>query len=337
MLAAAIETCRKEGPGEYTGVHLGGNIGRSLLGDLDTIRSTDLVVLEMSNAQLEDLPRIDWAPSVAVITNLKPHHLDRYDTYADYVRAKLNIVGNARHTERVVVGDLDAEAERVFQSVVAGKMCRVVRVSRPDPPVELRIPGDHNQANVACVLTVCEGLGLDGAAVRESMRSFGGLPHRLEFVRTLDGVDYYNDSKSTSPSTTLTAVRALDRTIVAIVGGQIVGRIARPDVTGSAAGVEPDESDLRPWADELLCACRTVICTGEAGPKFARVLRAVEGGTQESGVREAAGTVEAIRLARGQARQGDVVLFSPGAPSFDAYANFADRGRHFVETVKAMS
>ncbi|UCC32504.1 MAG: UDP-N-acetylmuramoyl-L-alanine--D-glutamate ligase [Phycisphaerales bacterium] len=319
MLAEALEACRRAGCVNYTGVHLGGNIGRSLLTELDAIRSTDLVVLEMSNAQLEDLHPAQWASSLAVITNLSPHHLDRHGAYAEYVAAKLNIVGDPTSTGKLVVGEVDSEAEAIVRRSVADYATRLVRVVPPDPPIELRLPGRHNQANAACVLTVCRQLGLDEAVVRGALRSFAGLPHRLEHVRKLDRVDYYNDSKSTSPAATVTAVEALKQPIVAIVGGQ------------------RKRTSLAALADTLTGKCRLVICTGESGPVLARAIRAAERKTDRGIAREAGGLREAVELARIKARPGDAILFSPGAPSFDAYANFVDRGRHFAAIVNALS
>ena len=319
MLAEVLESCRRTGSVDYTGVHLGGNIGRSLLTELNAIRPTDLVVLEMSNAQLEDLHRADWVSSLAVITNLSPHHLDRHGAYSEYIAAKLNIVGDPELTSKVIVGDVDTEAEAILQRSVADYATRLVRVVQPDPPIELRLPGRHNQANAACVLTVCHYLGLDETVVREALRSFKGLPHRLEHVRKLDGVDYYNDSKSTSPAATITAVEALKQPIVAVVGGQ------------------DKPTSLTKLASTLGGKCRLVICTGESSPVFARAIRAAERQTDRSIACEVRGLHEAVELARVEARPGDAILFSPGAPSFDAYNNFVDRGRHFVDIVNALS
>lgn len=319
MLAEALEACRGTGCVNYTGVHLGGNIGRSLLTELDAIRPTDLVVLEMSNAQLEDLHPADSASSLAVITNLSPHHLDRHGAYAQYVAAKLNIVGDPASTGKLVVGEVDSEAEAIVRRSVADYATRLVRVVSPDPPIELRVPGSHNQANAACVLTVCRQLGLDEVVVRQALRSFKGLPHRLEHVRKLDRVDYYNDSKSTSPAATVTAVESLEQPIVAIIGGQ------------------RKRTSLAKLADTLAGKCRLVICTAESGPVLARAIRAAERRTDRGVACEAGGLREAVELARIEARPGDAILFSPGAPSFDAYANFVDRGRHFADIVNSLS
>ncbi len=319
MLAAALKACQRIGNVAYTGIHLGGNIGYSLLADLDAVRTTDLVVLEMSNAQLEDLPRINWAPVVAVVTNLSPHHLDRYGTYAGYVAAKLNIIGGPELTTLVIVGELDNDAETILRASVAGPTDRLVRAARPDPPIKLRMPGEHNQGNAACVLAVCHHLHLDEAVVRDALKSFAGLPHRLEYVGTFDGVHYYNDSKSTSPATTITSVKAMTQPIVAIVGGQ------------------DKHVSLTACAIALVRACRRVICVGESGPVFARAIRAAERVTDSTIVREVPSLTEAVRMARAEARPGDAVLFSPGAPSFDAHANFVERGQRFINAIDELT
>jgi len=315
MLAEALEACRRAGQVSHTGVHLGGNIGRSLLNELPNIRETDCVVLEMSNAQLEDLPKIHWAPDVAIITNLFPHHLDRYSCFAEYAAAKLNITRHPQGTSKIVVGELHPEAEELLREVVAKRRDRVTRIHSPDPSIKLKVPGDHNQKNAACVLTVGRLLGLNEAVVRDALRDFKGLPHRLEFVRTLDGVDYYNDSKSTAPAATIIALEALRSPTVAIVGGQ------RKDVS------------LDECAIFLARRCRVVICMGERGPDFAEAVRQCGAGFQSVKTNVVAALPDAVRFAHAETKPGEIVLFSPGAPSFDQYPNFTARGRHFTELV----
>ncbi|MCH7808624.1 MAG: UDP-N-acetylmuramoyl-L-alanine--D-glutamate ligase [Planctomycetes bacterium] len=329
-------------------VYLGGNIGRSLLGDLKRMKRSDVVILELSHRQLEDVPRIGWVPSLAVITNLSPHHLDDYPNVDHYYTAKLNIAADSKKANRVVVGELDEQARAIFERIVPAKSGRVRSVQPLDPPVILNVPGRHNQGNAACVLEVCAYLSRDRVGVREALRSFAGLPHRLEHVRILGGVDYYNDSKSTSPTATITAVHAFDRPVVAIVGGQDKG------------------VSLTACAQVLAHRCRAVICTGQSSAKLAGAVHearqapasAASGSAspcasnhspirptdrdredeslQSLAIREAATLEEAVRLAGAQARKGDVILFTPGAPSFDTYANFAQRGDHFINIVNSL-
>lgn len=324
MLADALRAGLRAGAVDYTGVHLGGNIGRSLLNDLPGIGSEDLVVLELSNAQLEDLPRIGWAPPIAVITNLWPHHRNRYDGFAAYVDAKLNIVRDPSDDNILIVGDLARKAESMLRVTLGDRFGRLLRVEAPSSPVQLKVPGAHNQANAACVLTICRHLGLDREIVREALRSFAGLPHRIEYVRTIEGVDYYNDSKSTSPDATIAALKSFDRPVVAILGGQ-----------------QQSEAPWTTLAEVLVGSCQAVICTGQSGGWLARMIRKQIGDSDEPrhrvSIHETGTPADAVRIARSCSRPGDVVLFSPGAPSFDAFANYADRGDHFVKLIQALA
>ena len=315
MLADALRAGGGAGQAAYGTVHLGGNIGRSLLTELPNIHPNDLVVLEMSNAQLDDLPRISWVPPIAVITNVAPHHLDRYETFEAYVDAKLNIARACGRPHTTIVGHLSPEADARLAGMARDHGTQVIRVPGFGVPINLRVPGDHNQANAAIVLAVSRRLGLSDALVRRALASFAGLPHRLEHIRRLDGVDYYNDSKATSPTASLAAIKAMDRPVLAIVGGQ------------------RRQGPLTDWAREVTQACRLVICVGESGPTFAEALRAVCDGGSSADVREAADLGGAVEAAHRAAQSGDAVLFSPGAPSFDRYANFAQRGEHFVSLV----
>jgi len=285
---------------------LGGNIGRSLLTDLGTITTDDLVVLELSNAQLEDLPRISWSPTLAVITNIHPHHLDRYQRAEDYFAAKANIARDPAGMQRVIAGPLDPRAEECLRRVLGNHPERLIPIVAPIQPIELVVPGPHNRDNAACALTVTQALGIDEELARRALTSFRGLPHRLEFVRSRDGVEFINDSKSTAPSATIKALESFDRPVVLIVGGQ------KKDVP---------LSDLAAVAERR---CRAVVCMGESGPDFSTVLAA------RSRVH---GMSDAVNAARSLAHSGDIVLLSPGAPSFDAYCNYEERGRDFARCV----
>ncbi len=353
MLTDALGACRQAGEASYTGVHLGGNIGRSLLNELPNIRQTDWVVLEMSNAQLEDLPLIPWAPEMAVITNLFPHHLDRYPSFVDYANAKLNIMRHPDKSSRVVVGDLHPEAESRLWEVIADGRDRVIRIPSSGYACKLKVPGSHNQRNAACVLTVCHLLGLNEALVRDALREFRGLPHRLEFVRTLDGVDYYNDSKSTAPAATVIALEATAHSRhpdpqAERCPGASVPITESPGRTIAIVGGQRKDVPLDHCAKALSQYCRLVICTGESGLDFSEAVKiassarsstpptsgiGLTGGSSAYTVHELS---EAVNLAKKEAKPGEIILFSPGAPSFDQYANFTERGRHFVELVSAL-
>ncbi|MCC7293063.1 MAG: UDP-N-acetylmuramoyl-L-alanine--D-glutamate ligase [Phycisphaerales bacterium] len=319
MIAAMLEGAA--GRSEVSRVFLGGNIGRSLLDELHTMQRTDWAVMELSSAQLEHLPRIAFAPAAAVITNLHPHHLDRHETFEAYAGAKLNILGDAHAARILILGpELSRELEnretpsglrRMLEERLDGREVNLRLTSEPVEPIEVRTPGRHNQVNAQVALNTTAAVGVPEAVAREVLATFGGLPHRLECVGRVDDVDYVNDSKATSPSGTRTALEAIGRPVVAIVGG--------------AAIDEP----LEACVEVMVQRCRAVACLGETGRRFACALREgkLRGGVFE--LLEASDLEEAVAWAMDRARAGDVVLFSPGATSFDRYVNFEARGAHF--------
>ncbi len=300
-------------------VFLGGNIGRSLLPELAAIREQDWVVLEMSDAQLEDAPRISWTPDLAVITNLHPHHLDRYASFEDYVEAKLNILGNAGVPRYIVAGEMAPAAAAMLRDRVIRRGLKLLPVCPPAFPIELAVPGEHNQRNARCALTVAGVMGIADQDARDALRRFRGLPHRLEVVRELGGVQFINDSKATAPSATVAAVTSFECPVVVLVGGQRV--------------VDAEFGD---FARTVATRCSLVVGMGESGEAMIGaiaealpVARHVELCVRES-------LEEACSLALARANAGDVVLFSPGAPSFDAYANYRRRGEHFAAVVRGL-
>jgi UDP-N-acetylmuramoylalanine--D-glutamate ligase len=274
---------------------------------------------------------------LAVITNLFPHHLDRYENFEGYVQAKLNLVRAGSATCPVVVGEMDPLARRLLLEAVGQETARLTPVAKPKQPIELLVPGEHNQVNAACVMTVCRLMGLDDESVRASLKTFRGLPHRLELVGKVGGVEYINDSKSTAPAATIIALDALRERqgkLIAIVGGQA------------------KDVPLADCAMSLAQSCRTVVCYGEAGSAFAAAVEEANAETparrnqyrdHEGAVLNAKTTIsvvhkveDAVALAAKLAQAGETVLFSPGAPSFDQYVNFTERGRHFAALVSAL-
>ncbi len=338
MLAEVLEAVQAAGKASYSGVHLGGNIGRSLLGELHVMHPTDLVVLEMSNAQLEDISAIPWSPLLAAITNLFPQHLDRHGSFEAYVAAKLNLVRGRAADFPVIVGDVAADAEPWVRDAV-GDMTRIIRVEHPTPPIQLSLLGRHNRINAACAWTIARTLGLPDELVRDALTEFRGLPHRLEMVRTVDGIRFINDSKSTAPTATISAVEAVAESNPRISGGtNHVGHRTDEATLIVIVGGQRKDVLLTECSNLLANVCRVVICCGESGPAMAAAVRNAMPADAADSVRviETNDLDEAVAAAKRAARPGDVVLFSPGAPSFDGYVNFTQRGAHFVELVRAL-
>jgi UDP-N-acetylmuramoylalanine--D-glutamate ligase len=311
---------------------LGGNIGVGLLALLDDIGPETVVVVEMSHAQLE---RVTTSPHVACVANVTPNHLDRF-SWPEYVDLKRQIL-RYQAADDVAVLNLDNEVTRGFIAEVHG---RLVTTSMRTPPAgdgatlvddtvvlaragrtidvmrrgEILLRGDHNVENVLLAVAVADQLGVAPAAMREAIGAFTGVEHRFEPIATVAGVRYVNDSIASSPTRALAGLRACDEPVVMLLGGRD-RRLPKEEL-----------------AAEVTRRCRAIVTFGEAGHLFSAAVRDAPGGTVV--VRRDVTTVEeAVEAAAGLARDGDVVLFSPGAASFDAYRGFEERGAAFRAAV----
>jgi UDP-N-acetylmuramoylalanine--D-glutamate ligase len=282
-------------------VHLGGNIGGSLLDSLPRIGAGDWIVLELSSAMLHWLG--EWSPGVAVLTNITPNHLDWHGSLEHYTQSKLGILASQQPSDAAVLGSsLAAHATNPgVRSVVLA----------PDARVDgLAIPGAHNALNAAAACAAVEQLGLGLAAERlhTAARSFAGLPHRLCLLGERAGVRYYDDSKSTTPEATLLALRSFEER----------GELAQVHLL---AGGYDKGSDLSPIA---ACAGEVagLYCIGKTGPKLA--------GAAGERAQLCITLERAMAAIHGRARRGDIVLLSPGCASWDQFDNFERRGWAFA-------
>jgi len=312
-------------------VHLGGNIGRPLIGCIDEIQADDLVVMELSSFQLELMRQ---SPTFAAVTNLTPNHLDRHHTMAAYVAAKRHIFAHQRAHD-VTVLNADCRLSLALAEDCPGQVhwsgrragcgpgahlagdTLVLRRSAGESDRlcsrdELRLVGEHNVDNALCACALAGAIGLPSNAIRRALVAFAGLPHRLEVVAEVGGVTYINDSIATAPERSLAAVRSMRSPVVLLAGGR--------------------DKDLpwEEWSAEVARCVRAVVSFGEMGSRIVALL-AGRGVT----VRQASGLDEAVRLAQGLARPGDVVLLSPGGTSFDEFRDFEARGERFRQLVHA--
>ena len=315
-------------------VHLGGNIGHPLLAESGGMRPEDLAVLELSSFQLMTMTR---SPHIAVITNLAPNHLDVHKDYAEYIAAKENIFTHQTKSDVAVFNADNADTLRLsgkaegrvrlfsrLREVEDGAFLRdghiVVRGNGEERTVmevsDIRLPGVHNVENYLAAIAAADGLVPDGV-IREFARTFGGVEHRIELVRTLDGVRWYNDSIASSPSRTIAGLNAFSQKVILIAGGKDKG------IPYDALGPVVNEHV------KLL-----ILCGATAGV----IRRAVEQSENYAGleIREVQDYHEAVDLARSRAVEGDVVILSPASTSFDRFANFMERGRVFKEIVNAL-
>ncbi len=290
-------------------VYLGGNIGRSLLGELGRMTRDDVVVMELSSFQLEDLVRVDRQVELSVVVNVERHHLERHGTFEVYRDCKLNIVRGGRVGMPVVLGAADGVLRELIEDlgglVVDATVSRRVGV--------LVVPGEHNRVNARCAAEVCSLLGMGDAVIAAGLSTFLGLAHRLQFVGEFGGVRYFNDSKATSLLATMTAIRAFDEPVVLLMGGK------------------SGEGNLRGFFDRAQKRIKSVIAFGEIGGD---VVEAAMGCCMV--IDRVDGVEEAVGAARRRACCGDVVLFSPGFPSYDGFVNYEARGDAFVRAVRML-
>ncbi len=309
---------------------VGGNLGNPLIADLGQIGPADVVVQELSSFQLE---LWQCSPQVAAILNVTPNHLDRHKTMEAYTAAKANIV---RWQSRTDIALLPATGLDHLASVTAGRVRRfsidepvadgacvqrgwvVVRDGVRETPVcpvdEIPLRGAHNRLNALAAVALADCVGTPTEALREGLRNFRGLPHRLELVGEAVGVRYINDSIATAPERALAALHAFDEPLILLAGGR------------------DKNLDWRTWAEVVPQRVRYVVLFGELAPLLAQHLRAMG-----ERVQIALDLTEAVVAAQAQARPGDVVLLAPGGTSFDAYVDFAARGEHFRALVQALS
>lgn len=291
-------------------VWMGGNIGVSLLAKLDEIAAADIVVLELSSFQLENLERIERAPHLAAVTNVAENHLDRHGDMSAYLAAKSRIVQLQREGDHAWL-PIDPLLDSWDG---AGEIHRMDWDSLGNG-MELRVPGRHNRSNGAVALTLAVHLGVAEADIRSSLLAFAGLPHRLEYVGSHGGVEFFNDSKSTTPQSTILALQAFDAPVVAIVGGY------------------DKKSEMGPMCVELAARAKTVVCMGQTGDSIAREIAEADSGPSKPLIETASNMTEATAIAVRGATAGDVVLLSPGCASYGLFTNFEERGQCFRECV----
>ncbi|HEX9068489.1 MAG TPA: UDP-N-acetylmuramoyl-L-alanine--D-glutamate ligase, partial [Ktedonobacterales bacterium] len=293
------------------------------------------VVLELGNWMLEGLHTIERSPQVSVFTNLMPDHLDSYDSMEDYGEAKTAIYRYQRP------GDLALfNAENDFTARYAAEApSEQVWLYAPDQgarwpreaPAEtvpfrygddVRLRGAHNLGNVQAATAVAELLGIAEASIHKTVAAFGGVPHRLEVVRELDGVTWVNDSASTAPIAGVAALRSFHEPVVLIAGGNT------------------KKLDFTEFADEAASrAKKVIILAGTASDAFAAAVReaATTAGKPDLVVGPLPALDLALREARAAAVPGDIVLLSPGFTSFGLFLHEFDRGDKFRAAVLAMS
>jgi UDP-N-acetylmuramoylalanine--D-glutamate ligase len=278
-------------------VEVAGNVGTALTEVAERIEPGASVVCELSSFQLEDVQTL--ACDVAVLLNLEPDHLDRHGSFEAYRDAKLRIFERSR--AKVAPRGFGIEG--------------AIEFAGDDPlPAEPRIPGAHNRENAAAATAAARAAGVDDDAIAEALRTFAGVPHRLELVRELRGVRYVNDSKATNTAAARRGVAAYDEPVHVIFGGSLKGE------------------EFRPFARDLPPNVRTIHLIGEATEELAAALDAAGRAYDRDGDLE-----HAIAHAASVAEGGEVVLLSPACASFDQFDDYEQRGDVFRTLVERLS
>jgi UDP-N-acetylmuramoylalanine--D-glutamate ligase len=317
---------------------VGGNIGLPLVEYVDQIKPDDLVIVEFSSFQLELMHR---SPHLAAVLNITPNHLDRHGTLEAYTAAKARIL-QFQSAEDLAVLNREDQGAWGLKDEVRGRLvtfglrrpidgegtyCQGDRLYFTDGRREvelmsrrqIRLRGEHNLLNVLAAGAIACAAGFPPESIQAGVSGFNGVPHRLEFIRTWHGADWYNDSIATAPERTIAAIESFDEPMVLLLGGR--------------------DKDL-PWEKLAGLVQRRVdhvIVFGEASEKILRALGPVQPGLRLQTIHRLPDLQSAVQAAAEIAEPGDVVLLSPGGTSFDEFKDFEERGERFQEWVKALS
>ncbi len=315
----------------YKKVWLSGNIGnKPLLTRIDQIGPDDLVVLELSSFQIEQLAQIQKGPKVALLTNLTLNHLDRYGTFATYCGAKENIFKFQqldRNSPTVSIFNAEDEiGAEWFEKYKrdTGRIC--IKFSVDDVSEEIRdsfpLPGRANLSNLAAAIAVARHFGVENEQIKTYLPEFRPLPHRLELVAEINGAKWYNDSKATTPQSAIASLEAFEQPVIIIAGGY-------------DKNLPFDE-----LGEKIAQKAKAAILIGETAKKIAGTIEkklATENTEKRIKVEIVDSLAAAVGLARELATNGDVVLLSPACASYDMFDNFEHRGREFCRLVRETS
>lgn len=315
-------------------VHLGGNIGIPLFTKLNEIKPKDIIVLELSSFQLMGM---DISPERAAITNITPNHLNVHKDYQEYIDSKKNIF-RYQDENGILVLNADNEITRECQKEANGKVIMFSSTQKLDngfivddgiikecedgirrhiiETKDLKIKGIHNYQNICTVLALTKGLVDEDKAI-QTIKQFSGVLHRLELVRTLNGVEWYNDSASTSPTRGISALNAFaNKEIILIAGGA------------------DKNLDYTPIGKPIVDRVKSLILIGQTAPKiFDAVKKELEEQHKSLDIHMCETFIQSLELAKRIAKPGQVVLFSPASTSFDMFKDMYDRGDQFRKLV----
>jgi len=327
-------------------VYLGGNIGNSPLNFLDKLDTNSIVVLEMSSFQLHDLKQ---SPHISIVLNTTQDHLDYHADIEEYLSAKESIVSN-QTPEDFAIFNIDYPYAKRYSKLTNGKKFWVSKNSANNQKIinggfvdkdslvlnidgnkniigninEVGLIGPHNIENILPASLACKILGIENKVIAQTIKRFRGLPHRLEFIKEINGIAYYNDSFSTTPETCIAAIKSFSKPITLIIGGSE----KHSDFTELGKTIIKQEN------------LKTVILMGETGPRILKTIQKAYGKTNlmklPVEIISVNGYEEAFNLAHKKAGNNSVVLLSPASASFDMFENYKVRGKTFRKWVESL-
>ena len=322
---------------EGKNVHLGGNIGKALLPIAEDMQESDIAVVELSSFQLLSMRK---SPDVAVITNIAPNHLDVHGTMEEYIGSKCNLIAHQNAFSKTVLNN-DNEPTMNLLPLVRGKLATFSRKQQVNngaflkdngelcysnygeitnilPMTDIKIPGIHNVENYLTAISAVWGeVSID--SIIKVAKNFGGVEHRIEFVRELDGVKYYNDSIATSPTRVLAGLASFNQKLIVIAGGY------------------DKKIPFEPLAKPMNEKVKILILLGLTADKIENAVKSYEGYSEENlKIVRVLTLEEAVEKARELAEKGDIITLSPACASFDMYPNFEVRGQHFKRIVNEL-
>ena len=324
------EICKKAGYNCF----LGGNIGKPIFTKINQMKPEDIVILELSSFQLMGMT---VSPNIAVVTNIFPDHLNVHKSYEEYQDAKKSIFRNQTE-EGIVILNKDNEITEKFADEVKGKTiffsstkklkngyvydredgfikkCTNGKCEKILNKNDIKLRGIHNYENICAALAATETVASKEAQI-EAVKNFKGVEHRLEFVREIDGVKYYNDSIGTSPASTIAGLNAFDENIILLAGGSDKGL------------------DYKEIGEVIAKKVGTLILTGPTAQKIEEATKQALSEEKSIKIIHTNNLEESVKVAKEKARSGDIVLLSPASASFDAFKNFEERGKYFKTLV----
>ena len=316
--------------------YLGGNIGIPLFSKVGEMKPEDVVVLELSSFQLMNMKT---SPNIAVITNISPNHLDIHKSYEEYIEAKKNIFKYQSDKDTLVL-NYDNDITREFEKEANGKVIFFSRNHKLNDGVildediikicdnklrkhilntkNMKLRGKHNYENACAAIAATKGL-VDTETQVDTIKNFKGVEHRLEFVKELNGVKWYNDSIGTSPTRTIAGLNSFNKNLILIAGGY------------------DKHLDYTPIGEPIVDNVKILILMGQTANKIKEAtINAMNKKNKKVEIYECNSLDETVQLASKLAKKDDIVLFSPASASFDLYKNFEERGNAFKEIVNKL-